>query len=357
MRKMDKTPLYKQIQQAIKTKISSGELRPKDRIPSEQELMDEFMVSKITVKNALAALVDERLVVRIQGKGTFVAAEPHTALPASGPAFRPSRTGNLIGFIIPTMKTRVIQKLVDHVEYFVKEAGYQLVLHITRESSAEETRAVHDLTESDNVKGMIVFPTEDETYNESLLRLSLDKFPFVFIDRYLRNIDTYRVTSDNFGGAYEAVAMLLNQGHRRIALISPDKTNTTIEDRTAGFEKAFIDHGILIDKGLWCHVPIRVLRQEGTLEYITEFLNAHRDITAAFTFTAEMANLTHRAIRHSDHLNQEIGMVSFDDPEIPNIPHLLQDEHQMAKFAVQLLIQQFEGDYQPQKIEIPVSFP
>ncbi|MDF2649657.1 MAG: GntR family transcriptional regulator [Paenibacillus sp.] len=75
---MNKIPLYKQIYHSIKDKIISGELRPKDRVPSEQEFMDEFMVSKITVKNALAVLVDEGLVTRIQGKGTFVSVNPNS---------------------------------------------------------------------------------------------------------------------------------------------------------------------------------------------------------------------------------------------------------------------------------------
>lgn len=355
---MNKTPLYKQIYQSIKDKILSGELRPKDRVPSEQEFMDEFMVSKITVKNALAVLVDEGLVTRIQGKGTFVSADP-TSL-TTEPAGRSNATAltlhNYIGLIIPTMKTKVIQRLVDYVEYYVKEAGYQLVLHITRESSHEESRSVQQLTNTQGVRGIIVFPTEDESYNESLLRLSLDKYPFVFIDRYLRNIDTYRITSDNCGGAYETVGRLLKEGHRQIALISPDNTNTTIEDRTHGFEKAYIDSNILIDKSLWCHVPIDILRTGNTSAYVVKFLHQHPTITAVFALTAEMARLAHHALHVEEGLNPNTVLVSFDDPEIPGISHVLQDEEQMALSAVSLLLEQCNGQYTPQRMEVPVQW-
>ena len=44
---MSKIPLYKQIQNNIRAKITSGELRPKDLIPSEQEVSEEYKVSKI----------------------------------------------------------------------------------------------------------------------------------------------------------------------------------------------------------------------------------------------------------------------------------------------------------------------
>ncbi|MBA2942984.1 GntR family transcriptional regulator [Paenibacillus sp. CGMCC 1.16610] len=358
---MNKVPLYRQIYQSIKDKIISGELRPKDRVPSEQEFMDEFRVSKITVKNALAALVDEGLVTRIQGKGTFVSRDPvsvtvETAATRSVPIIPPVHNFNYIGLIIPTMKTKVIQRLVDYVEFYVKEAGYQLVLHITRESSHEESRAVQQLTNTQGVRGIIVFPTEDESYNESLLRLSLDKYPFVFIDRYLRNIDTYRITSDNWGGAYETVDRLLKEGHHRIALISPDNTNTTIEDRTHGFEKAYIDSNIPIDKSLWCHVPIDILRTGDTSAYVAKFLHQHPNLTAVFALTAEMARLTHHALHEEEGLDPNTALVSFDDPEIPGIPHVLQDEEQMALSAVSLLLEQCNGQYTPQRVEIPVRW-
>lgn len=347
-----KTALYKQIQLVIRQKIASGELRPKDRIPSEQELMDEYKVSKITVKNALAALADDGLVIRIQGKGTFVALDPpvNESFPAASIA--ESRTSRLIGFIIPTMKTGVIQKLVDHTEHFLKEAGFQMILSITRESSSEESRTIRGLLDA-GVRGLIVFPTEDEKYNESLLRLSLDKFPFVFVDRYLRNIENYAITSDNSGGAFATVSHLLAKGHRRIVLISPENANTAVEDRTAGFEKAYIEHGVSIDKNLWCHVPLGILRSDEALPYITEFLRANPSVTAAFTLTEEIANLTSRALSRLG--NEKVELFSFDDPGLPHVPYVLQDERKMARAAVDLLRDQMKYEYTPRQIVVPVQ--
>lgn len=347
-----KTALYKQIRENIREKIVNGQLRPSDRIPSEQELMDEFKVSKITVKNALAELADEGLVTRIQGKGTFVSAHLEMAGALSEPGTAPS-AAPLIGFIIPTMKTSVIRKLVDHVELYSKEAGYQMILSITRESAAEESRSIRDLADA-GVQGLIVFPTEDEKYNESLLRLSLDKFPFVFIDRYLRNIETYTITSDNLGGAYDTVSYLLSKGHRQIALVSPENANTAVQDRTTGFEKAYIDQEISIDKSLWCHIPLDILRSDKAQDYITEFLNAHGSITAAFTLTEEIAQLTSRALNRIGKPS-EVELFSFDDPGIPNVSYVQQDERQMARAAVSLLLDQIKHSYAPQSVVVPVK--
>lgn len=361
---MKKMPLYKQIKQQIKDKIISGELRYKDRVPSEQEIMDEYQVSKITVKNALIGLAEEGWVTRIQGKGTFVCwneQEESNHTPSEylsghhqrGSSSIPTAHLPLIGLIIPTMKTSVIQKMIDYTEYYAGQLGYQLILHITRESSSNETEAIVRLL-SIGAQGMIVFPTEDEKYNESLLRLSLDKFPFVFMDRYLRNIETFRITSDNLSAAYEAIVYLLSKKHRHIALISPDRTNTVIEDRTSGFEKAYIDHHISIDKNLWCHIPLDILRNEQGKEYITHFMNHHSQVTAVLALSAEAAKLTYASLVELGK-TEDVELISFDNPELPGIGYLKQDERTIARLAVELVHAQIKGNHEPQHKVVQVS--
>ena len=66
-------PLYVQIQEYIAEKILSGELPPETRISSERELSQELGVSRMTVRRSLTELVNEGLLERRHGAGTFVA--------------------------------------------------------------------------------------------------------------------------------------------------------------------------------------------------------------------------------------------------------------------------------------------
>src|SRR5438876_12185634 len=66
-------PLYVQIDALIVEALDAGEWRPGEAIPSEMELALRFGVSQGTVRKAIDALAAENLVVRRQGKGTFVA--------------------------------------------------------------------------------------------------------------------------------------------------------------------------------------------------------------------------------------------------------------------------------------------
>jgi GntR family transcriptional regulator len=67
------SPLYRQIKDLLTRSLQGGEWRPGEAIPSEVELAARFKVSQGTVRKAIDALADENLLVRRQGRGTFVA--------------------------------------------------------------------------------------------------------------------------------------------------------------------------------------------------------------------------------------------------------------------------------------------
>ena len=73
------SPLYQQIKGLILQSLQQGEWKPGEAIPSEMELAARFRVSQGTVRKAIDELAAENLVMRRQGKGTFVAthAEQH----------------------------------------------------------------------------------------------------------------------------------------------------------------------------------------------------------------------------------------------------------------------------------------
>jgi GntR family transcriptional regulator len=75
--KLDETsslPLYQQLQRALRQAIESRVLGPDDALPPERDLAGDFSVSRITVRKAIEGLVNEGMLVRRQGSGTFVRA-------------------------------------------------------------------------------------------------------------------------------------------------------------------------------------------------------------------------------------------------------------------------------------------
>jgi GntR family transcriptional regulator len=70
----DAAPLYQKLHRALRSAITEKRLAPEDALPAERDIAEEFGISRVTVRKAVDALVDEGLVTRRQGSGTFVAA-------------------------------------------------------------------------------------------------------------------------------------------------------------------------------------------------------------------------------------------------------------------------------------------
>jgi GntR family transcriptional regulator len=76
-------PLYYQLQEVVKEQIESGVWKPGDLMPSEPDLARSFGVSRVVVRQALAILEDDHQIVRVRGRGTFVA-QPKLVYRAGG---------------------------------------------------------------------------------------------------------------------------------------------------------------------------------------------------------------------------------------------------------------------------------
>ncbi|MFP5078387.1 histidine utilization repressor [Rhizobium sp. YIM 134829] len=69
--------LYERVKAEIRARIDSGEWPPQTRVPSENEIVARFGVSRMTAHRALRELASEGLILRIQGRGSFVAPQRH----------------------------------------------------------------------------------------------------------------------------------------------------------------------------------------------------------------------------------------------------------------------------------------
>ncbi|HDS6851133.1 TPA: GntR family transcriptional regulator [Enterobacter cancerogenus] len=72
---MGTKPMYRQIADALREKIASGELKPGDALPTESALQQTFGVSRVTVRQALKLLTEEHIIESIQGSGSYVKEE------------------------------------------------------------------------------------------------------------------------------------------------------------------------------------------------------------------------------------------------------------------------------------------
>ncbi|WP_053368575.1 GntR family transcriptional regulator [Bacillus sp. FJAT-27245] len=142
-------PIYLQISEEIKSQILSGEYREGDRLPSESEFISKYKVTRTTIQRALAVLVNEGLIERIHGKGSFV-------------RLRSVRQNiwNFSGFsdYAKKMGQIPITKVIRHETYIHQKVKY---LKLIRLRGFEKNEKIQWLTLDTSVLSLADFPGLD----------------------------------------------------------------------------------------------------------------------------------------------------------------------------------------------------
>ncbi|TDM45640.1 GntR family transcriptional regulator [Macrococcoides goetzii] len=198
--------LYLQIAEKIRNNIDNGELQVGDKLPSERKLCELYDVSRITIRQALDLLEDERIIQRKQGIGTYVLPSQYNQI-----------LNNLYSFsdeIIkkgdkPSTKMLDIQ-LVRVNDYIHKRTGLMLNAHVFK---LTRLRLAND-------KPLVL----EYSYIPQSLAPDLDKFNFNKVSLYKTLSNEYQIQIDNAHETLEATiltkeeAELLNKKPKHIAM-------------------------------------------------------------------------------------------------------------------------------------------
>ena len=338
---MKKKYLYEQIYSNLKTDILNGDYQAGDQLPTEKELIDAYNVSRLTAKNAIALLVEERLVERIPGKGTFVLDNLPTSV---------VKKDFTVGVIFSGFSDAFGNQLLKELILQLEQEQFNVLLKFSNESQASETRALEELI-AVNVDALIVLPVEAEFHNAMLLKLSLSDLPVILIDRYLQGIELPYIRTDNEAASYQAIKTLLDCGHQKIAVVYNSQIdNSSIQDRLKGIEKAYMEYGLILDRSLWVTaidstydtvITEPVITQD--MQRITEHLNEHPEITAFLTLdylSSELVLLANEQI--GKQVGKEYSLIGFDGSLVhsllPKYSRMIQNEKELARQTKDLLV-------------------
>lgn len=355
-------PMYKKIQQDLFHLIASGQLREGDKVPSESELMEQYYVSAITAKNALNALADRGLIMRIRGKGSFVCASPYAISKTN------SSPPLSIGAIFPSISSPIDQNYVMHLNELCQQNNYHLYTCCSFENCQTEKELLHQFIKN-GIQGTIIFPAVSEKNNSLISQLTRKDskstpYPLVFIDRYLTDVSCSHVIADNTQGARLAAEYLLNTVDEHAAILHFPLVNSAVTERFQSFRSTFTAAGIPFSAANNCLInDLHLLDQscEARIEYIMNsiltHLQKHRHICGIFCANAEIAQIAYYAvIQLGKTPGLDFEIVSFDPPYLPGVHFIQQDSRTMVQNALKLLLAQIQGDFSIVHTHIPTSF-
>ena len=341
--------LSQQVYRRIKEDILAGVYRD-GKLPPESELAKTLFVSRITTKSAMKRLVDEGLIVRIRGKGSFVAsAASEICAPASSSARHPK----LIALVMGGFTSAFGLDILNGALLEARRHGLQLIVCSTSNDQSQETETLQSLIEA-GVQGIIIQPVHGEVYSRQLIQAVYADYPIVMLDRRMQGINAPFVGVDNRTLSKYAVQKLIAAGHRDIALLSlTDERSSTIEERMGGFLDAYMENHLAVNKDLWLTNMSSVFEQpsdtlnaaethERYVTMIQDHLRAHPEITAIFGTEYRVSKAAWDALRHmGKRVPLEVSLVSFDMDSSyvgsHTMTYIKQPQEEMGKYAVQLL--------------------
>ncbi len=245
---MDVSFLYQEIFEKLAEEIRSGKRTPGEQVETERELAEKHHVSRITSKRALNLLEEEGLVVRKRGLGTFVADPADKAARQLVPHVSftlKEHPVKRLGLIMEDLGETYALSMFYEIDRQVSQAGFQLCLCVSYGDQKKERAALHQLLGMD-VQGIIIMPAHSRYYNTDLLRLVLDHFPVVIIDRPLNGIPAPCVYTDNLRASSTLTELLVQKGHQSIGFFTAAPYEAiSLEERHMGYVQAMKSHGLM----------------------------------------------------------------------------------------------------------------
>lgn len=255
-------PAYQRVKQALRDAISRGDYSPDTPFVTERKVREEFGVSATTAVRALNELVTEGVLVRKQGKGTFVA--ERTAAPAAVSA-RDGDRRPAVACILQGHGPHV-GELLNGLENTCADLGYRLFLTHCNDDPVRERTALREALDS-HASGIVLYPAEGNANVEVFEQVRASGIPLVLVDRYRPDVATDAVLADNLAVGFDVTKALIELGHRRIATLWDETDCTSVRDRLTGHLQALRESGIAV------RPELTVLRRYARTEMLSTLLD------------------------------------------------------------------------------------
>jgi DNA-binding LacI/PurR family transcriptional regulator len=337
--------LYEQIVDDLKGKIAAGELKPGDRIETQAELARKYKVSLITVKNALALLVNEGLLFSRAGKGTFVLEAPRkNAMLGSH---------KTIGLVLQDLNHPYFSMIVQSVEERAYEMGFNVLVSGSSGNIEKEENQIEKFSTT-GVDGLVIASLSLEYRATGYIqKLHEANFPYVMVS-YIHDPDFWYVGTDHELGGYMATEHLLKTGYRTIGYVHVGVKNLLSEVRKNGYSRALMELGAPFDPNFIFtldpeHPGDSADRFQLGYRFGQKFKSVTRKPEALFFYNDMSAlGFIQGAADHGIRVPDDVAVVGFDDATVARFASVpLTTVHQpvdkIGRSAVEVIQKRMEG--------------
>ncbi|MDD5597132.1 MAG: GntR family transcriptional regulator [Victivallaceae bacterium] len=223
-------PYYCQLKKLLTDKIYNGTLSGGEKIPSENELVKEYGVSRITARRALQELAGEGIVFRVQGKGSFV-----------NPGIFKDEAKHIIGLFCPLAENILLN------DPYYRRVFNGIIAEGKKQASEVKRIEAENSIYSQDIDGIIFLGLND---NFPLRKYFGTRLPFILAGYLSEEPSISYCVTDNFKCSYLAVKHLVELGHSQIAFMSHFSETVNMRERIIGYKNALNAFGLPYRKEL-----------------------------------------------------------------------------------------------------------
>ncbi|MFN8472597.1 MAG: LacI family DNA-binding transcriptional regulator [Anaerolineae bacterium] len=268
-----------------------------------------------------------------------------------------SKRTNTLALVLTDVANPFFTTVARGVEDTASKAGYTVILCNTDESEVEQQKYLDVLIQK-QVDGILLVPA---TSAPDAVRF-IEKYstPLVILDRRIAGAKADIVRCDSELGAYHLTKLLIELGHRRIAMLSGPRGVSTAEDRVTGYRRALNEAGIRVEAKRISHGPFSRIAGYEMTQRAMAVLPRPTAIFAGHNFMGIGAAQALHEMKLR--VPEDVAVVCFDDLPldfltVPFFTMAAQPAYEMGKKATELLLARLakEGPHQPQEVVLPTE--
>ena len=263
----------------------------------------------------------------------------------------------IIGVIVGNAKSIFYSTLANYIEEIANKYGYNIIL--SNSDYCEDKELEHlKVLKTVQVDGIILTPTgKNSKYVNKLLKSGTK---VILLDRLIKKVHCDFVKVNNVNGAYLAVKHLIEQGFKKIGIISGYIEITTGKERLDGYLKALKEYGIKKDENL---IKFGNFKKDDGYSLTYELINSKTKPDALFVTILDMTLGSLKAINKLNlRIPKDIAIVGFDDHQFssllnPPLTTVHQPMRELGFKAAEMLIKKIENSEKSKKSQSVVLDP
>ncbi len=269
------------------------------------------------------------------------------------------RTKN-IGVVIPAIVHHFFTTVIRGIEKYANAKGYNVIVCLSEESFDKEVINMEMLANG-SIDGFIMSLSSEtqqkEDYNH-LKEVTEQGIPVVLFDRITNEIDCDKVVIDDQLGAYMATKKLIDQGRKKIALITTDDYLSVSKARTEGYRKALLESELEIDEAR----ILKLSTMEVDEKSIRNFFNT-QEVDAVLCVNEIFTVFSMRLVQEKGlSIPKDISFIGFTDGLLskyanPSLTVVAQHGEKMGEISAQMLIDKVESDDGEERFQTKILEP